>query len=139
MLRGCAACNIYIYIYIYIYTHICIYYIYISIIYIYYIYIKYILVNTDFSGNVTTNFWSSRLISNTLLRICKLPQKFFHWRCLKCEIGLLQKASFKTTIFFQKSILTNLLRTSDNMLQKLLFQRLLRIEGRSIFRLQSNI
>ena len=44
----------------------------------------------------------ARLSSNTLLRICKFPQKFFHWRCLKCEIGLLQKASFKTTIFFSK-------------------------------------
>ena len=64
----------------------------------------------------------ARLSSNTLLRICKFPQEFFHWKCLKCEIGLLQKASFKTTIFFQKIILTNLLRTSDNMLQKLLYK-----------------
>ena len=58
-----------------------------------------------------------QLSSNTLLRICKFPHKFFHWRCLKCDIGLLQKASFKTTIFFQKCILTNLLRTSGIMLQ----------------------
>ena len=64
----------------------------------------------------------ARLSSNTLLRICKSRQEFFHWKCLKCEIGLLQKASFKTTIFFQKIILTNLLRTSDNMLQKLLYK-----------------
>ena len=44
----------------------------------------------------------ARLSSNTLLRICKFPQKFFHWRCLKWGIGLLQKVSFKTTIFVQK-------------------------------------
>ena len=43
------------------------------------------------------------LSSNTLPKICKFPQKFFHWRCLKCEMGLLQKASFKTTIFFSKN------------------------------------
>ena len=57
---------------------------------------------------------------------------------MKCEIGVLQKPSFKTTIFFQKRILTNLLRTSDNV-TKATFQGLLAIEGRSLFRVQSNI
>ena len=54
------------------------------------------------------------------MKICKIPQKFLRWRCLKCEIGMTVKAAFKTNVF-KKSLLTKLLRPSDNMFKSWFF------------------
>ena len=82
----------------------------------------------------------SEVVSNTtLLRICKFPKKLLRQMCLKFETELLYKKQPLKQLFFKKGKLTKRMQKFGQFIKKLHFCRLLQIEGRNIFRPQSNI